>query len=211
MSVLPAVLEGDVLERMPDYRSALLGLSPEVLPDGVPDLIRIYRSTKDLAFRNKILKVLAACDRPELAEFFVEAYARERYHSMKVFAIRGLAQFASEQDIARRLAGLRGSLRKVEQSTPLNFVEYEVLLGPFSLPYLVERYGYASLRQTLAQVKGQYERMPDAVKGLVTTNEFGDVVEPVAQQDYRQRVDEAIAEVRARTSGEVLSSSERPR
>lgn len=96
----------------------------------------------------------------------------------------------------------------MEQSTPLNFVEYEILLGPFCLLYLVERYGYASLQQTLAQVRAQHQRMPDAAKGLLTANESGDVVETVSREDYRRRVDEAIAEVRARTSGEVRSNSE---
>ena len=83
---------------------------------------------------------------------------------MKVVAMRVLAQFANEQDIAGRLASLRASLRKVEQSTPLNYFQYEMLLGPHSLPYFVKRYGYTSLHETAAQVKAQYERMPDAVK-----------------------------------------------
>lgn len=206
MSVLPEILRGDVLERNPEYRTELLRLTPVVLPDAAPYLTRIYRCTKDLALRNSILKLLADYDLPELEPFFAEAYARERHLEMKVVAMRGLAQFASEPDIAERLASLRGSLRKVEQSTPLNYFQYEMLLGPRSLPYLVKRYGYTSLHETVAQVKAEYERMPDAVKGLVTTDESGNVIELVSREDYKRRMDEALAEVRARTTDDGFTS-----
>ena len=133
-----------------------------------------------------------------MAEFFAEAYSPERYHSIKLTALRGLAQFASEQEIAERLAKLRASLRKVEQSTPLNFSEYEMLLAPQSLPYLVQRYGYASLNETLDQVRSQYERMPEPVKGLVTADESGNFIVLVSREEYLRRVAQAVEEVRAR-------------
>lgn len=198
MSALPSELDGDVLERDPAYRAALLGLTTKVLPNGAPDLVRIYRDSKDLAYRNKILALLADCDRVDLADFFAEAYARERYHSMKLFALRGLAQFATEAEIDARLARLRPSIAKVGESTPLNFVEYEILLGPFCLPYLVDRYGYSSLRATMSQVQAQYNEMPEAVKGLITTDDAGNVIELVAHDEYRLRIDAAISEVQER-------------
>ena len=133
-----------------------------------------------------------------MAEFFAEAYARERYHSMKATALRGLAQFANEQEIADQLIKLRASLQKVEQSTPLNFSEYEMLLAPQSLPYVVQRYGYVSLNETLDQVNAQYERMPDPVKGLVTADESGNFIVLVSREEYRLRVAQAVEEVRAR-------------
>lgn len=200
MSGLPSVLRGDVRERSREYREALSSLTPDVLPTAAPELVRIYWSTKDLLYRNTILKLLVECDRPELEEFFAAAYSRERYHSMKVTALRGLAQFADEKDIAARLTKLRESLRKVELSTPLNFAEYEELLGPFALPYLVKRYGYASLVATLAQVQAQYERMPDAAKGICTTTETGEFIQLVTREEYDRRMADALAELRSRPS-----------
>jgi hypothetical protein len=200
MSELPGVLRGDVLGRNPEYREALSSLTPDVLPEAAPELVRIYWATKDLFFRNKILKLLVDCDLPELEEFFAAAYSRERYHSMKVTALRGLAQFAVEEDIAVRLTKLRESLRKVELSTPLNFVEYEELLSPFSLPYLVNRYGYASLIETLAQVRAQYDRMPDAAKGILTMTNTGEVIQLITREEYDRRMAAAMAEVRSRSS-----------
>lgn len=200
MSGLPSVLLGDVRERSSEYREALSSLTPDVLPEAVPELVRIYWATKDLFYRNTILKLLVDCDRPELEEFFAAAYQRERYHSRKITALRGLAQFAQEKDIAARLTKLRESLRKVELSTPLNFTEYEELLGPFALPYLVKRYGYPSLIETLAQVQAQYDRMPDAAKGICTTTENGEFIQLVTREEYDTRIAEAMAELRSRAS-----------
>jgi hypothetical protein len=204
MSSLPRVLRGDVHERSSKYREALSGLTPDVLPEAIPGLVRIYWATRDLFYRNTILRLLVDCDRPELEAFFAAAHSRERHHSMKVTALRGLAQFADEKDIGARLAKLRESLRKVELSTPLNFVEYEILLGPFALPYLVKRYDYASLIETLAQVQAQYDRMPDAAKGIVTTTETGEVIQLVTREEYDRRTAEAMAELRSRTSADLF-------
>ena len=149
MSGLPAVLDGDVKSRDPKYRAALMSLDSSVLPSATADLVRIYRSTKDLAYRFKILRLLSDHDDPELESFFAEAYARERHLDMKVAALRGLAQFAAEPEIDKRLAGFRATLAKREVTTPLNFTEYEYLRQRSALPYLVERYGYQSIHRTL--------------------------------------------------------------
>lgn len=193
------MLLGDVRERSPEYREAISKLTPDVLPEAAPELVRIYWATKDLFYRSTVLKLLVDCDRPELEDFFAAAYTRERHHSLKVIALRGLAQFAAEEEIAARLAKLRVSLRKVELSTPLNFTEYEQLLGPFALPYLVNRYGYPSLVETLAQVKAQYDRMPDPAKGLCTTTASGELVLLVSRDEYDGRLANAIAEIDSRS------------
>ncbi|RXM53830.1 hypothetical protein BOQ64_02440 [Chryseobacterium sp. CH25] len=48
--------------------------------------------------------------------------------------------------------------------------------GKNALPFLVEKYNYPSFRELLAQVNEQYERMPDAFKGHITTDESGEIV-----------------------------------
>ena len=59
---------------------------------------------------------------------------------------------------------------------PYNYQEYELLRGRNALPYLVERYGYACLRETLEQVDRQYDAMPEAFKGHFTVDDDGEVV-----------------------------------
>lgn len=195
---VPSVLLGDVRPRDPAYRAALMGLTSDALPEANEDLIRIYRSTKDLSYRFKILRVLADCDEPSLQKFFADAYARERHLDMKLTALRGLAQFVTEAEIDKRLIGFRATLKNIERSTPLNFAGYEMLRSRDCLPYLVDRYGYASLNQTLAQVQEQYDRMPDAVKGLLGDDEAGNLVLLVPRAEYDRRVQIALAEIATR-------------
>jgi len=58
MSALPSVRGGDVRPRDPAYREALMTLTSSVLPAATWDLVRIYRSTKDISYRFKILRLL---------------------------------------------------------------------------------------------------------------------------------------------------------
>jgi hypothetical protein len=191
------VLEGEVRPRDPDYRAALMGLTTAVLPEATAGLVRIYRSSKDQAYRLKVLTLLFDHPDPELEGFFAEAYARERYLDMKVAALRGLAQFATEEEIDTRLAGFRKVLAKREMTTPLNFSEYEYLRQRSALPYLVERYGYPSLHRTLQQVQEQYDRMPDEVKGLIGEDENGRIVPLVTRAEHERRLKAALAIVAA--------------
>ncbi|WP_347218906.1 hypothetical protein, partial [Chryseobacterium sp.] len=125
---------------------------------------------------NKILKLLYNLQEPELHPFFEMAYKKERYRDMKVYALRGLAQFAEEKEIIKLVDKLKASLAKTEKTTPYNYQEYELLKGKNALPFLVEKYNYVSFKELLAQVNEQYERMPDAFKGHITIDEYGEFV-----------------------------------
>jgi len=174
----PEILsDGKVDERHIDFRSALFSLDQKsIAPENISTLTAIYLSTKQIDFRNKILRLLYSFDFSELKGFFESAYKKERYLDMKIYALRGLAQFAEEKEIEKLTVKLKMTLAKREQSTPYNYQEYELLKGKNALPYLVERYRYTSLKDLLAQVNEQYERMPDAFKGHFTTNEEGEFV-----------------------------------
>jgi hypothetical protein len=111
-----------------------------------------------------------------LKQFFQDAYKKERYLDIKLLALRGLSPFLIEGEVEKLLKGFRESLAKRQVSTPYNYQEYESLRGRNALPYLIEKYGYACFRETLAQVNKQYDEMPDAFKGHFTTNEKGDIV-----------------------------------
>lgn len=178
MSSFPDILTDEkAKERHPDFKKALFDLSTkDINAEGLKHLVRIYTTTKEISYRNKILKLLYDHQEPELHPFFEMAYKKERYADMKIYALRGLAQFAEEKEIGKLIDKLKISLAKTEKTTPYNYQEYELLRGKNALPFLVEKYNYLSFKEFLAQVNEQYDRMPGAFKGHFTTNEKGELV-----------------------------------
>lgn len=178
MTLFPEILTEEKLnERHIDFRNALYNLAPkDLIPENFDNLIRIYTTTKQLDYRNRILKLLYDQAYAELHPFFELAYKKERYLDMKIYVLRGLAQFAEEKEIEKLVNKLKVILAKREESTPYNYQEYELLRGKNALPFLVEKYQYTSFKDLLSQVHEQYERMPDAFKGHFTTDENGEIV-----------------------------------
>ncbi|MDR2235224.1 MAG: hypothetical protein LBE92_03795 [Chryseobacterium sp.] len=179
MNTFPEILsDKNISERHVDFRKALFDLKPEhIQPEHIGILTGIYLATKQIDYRNKILKLLYDFDHPELRSFFETAYKKERYLDMKIHALRGLAKFSEEKDIAKLISKLKIILAKREETTPYNYQEYELLRGKNALPYLVGKYDYSCFKDILCQVNEQYERMPDAFKGHITTDESGETVQ----------------------------------
>lgn len=178
MSLFPEILtDENAKQKHPDFKTALFDLNAkDITSKDLEHLIRIYTTTKEISYRNRILKLLYDHNDPELYSFFEKAYKKERYHDMKVYALRGLAQFAEEKELVKLIDKLKISLAKTEKTTPYNYQEYELLRGKNALPFLIEKYNYVSFKVLLAQVNEQYEKMPDAFKGHITTDEFGEIV-----------------------------------
>ena len=177
MSEFPEVLRSVAGKRLAEVREALFALEPaQVDEQGAGYLVALYTSSKQLDVRKQILRLLYDLDFQALDEFFAQAYRKERYLDMKVYALRGLARRAEEKQLQRLLEGFRQTLANRQQSTPYNYQEYELLRGRNALPYLLERYGYACLRDTLEQVNRQYDAMPEAFKGHFTVDDNGTLV-----------------------------------
>ncbi|MBD9656183.1 MULTISPECIES: hypothetical protein [unclassified Pseudomonas] len=177
MSEFPEVLRSVTGKRLSDVRDALFALKPAQVDERAAGyLVALYTGSKQLDVRRQVLRLLYDCDFQALDEFFTQAYRKERYLDMKVYALRGLARRSEEKQLQRLLEGFRQTLAKRQQSTPYNYQEYELLRGRNALPYLVERYGYACLRETLEQVNRQYDAMPEAFKGHFTVDDDGTVV-----------------------------------
>ncbi|WES98434.1 hypothetical protein P2W68_02200 [Chryseobacterium arthrosphaerae] len=178
MNIFPEILSDEnVKESHTGFSNALLNLSSKhINPENFETLTRIYKSTKQIHYRNKILKLLYDFPNPELQQFFEQAYKKERYLDMKTYALRGLAQFSDEKEIEKLISKLKPILAKREETTPYNYQEYELLRGKNALPFMVEKYGYECFKDLLKQVNEQYERMPDAFKGHITTDESGEIV-----------------------------------
>lgn len=178
MSNFPAILTDEkIKESNVDFRNALFSLDKKVIDkDNFVHLTKIYSGTKQLDIRNKILRLLYYFEFPELENFFNNAYKKERYLDMKIYALRGLSKFISEKEIEKLLQKFNQTLSKRQQSTPYNYQEYELLRGQNSLPYLVEKYNYNCFKETLHQVNEQYNAMPEAFKGHFTIDKNGEFI-----------------------------------
>ena len=164
-------------EKHSDFRKALFSLDKRIINvDNFSHLTNIYHSTKDLEIRSKILKLLYDFSFSELKEFFTNAFKKERLLDMKIYALRGLSNFITENEIAKLLLKFNKILAKREETTPYNYQEYEILRGKNALPYLTEKFGYNCFKETLEQVNRQYDKMPSAFKGHFTTDEDGEIV-----------------------------------
>ncbi|MFH6992580.1 hypothetical protein [Flavobacterium sp. FlaQc-48] len=178
MSNFPALLTDEkIKDSNSDFRNALFSLDKNSIDkDNFFHLTRIYSATKQLDLRNKILRLLYDFDFPELRDFFDNAYKKERYLDMKIYALRGLSKFISEKEIEKLLHKFNLTLLKRQETTPYNYQEYELLRGQNALPYLVEKYNYNCFKETLNQVNDQYNTMPEAFKGHFTIDENGEFV-----------------------------------
>lgn len=174
----PEILTSEKInERHIDFRNALFGLDKNVISiENLECLTKIYNLTKQLDIRAKILKLLYDFDFATLKEFFSNAYKKERYLDMKIYALRGLANFVEEKEITKLLVKFNQTLAKRQETTPYNYQEYELLKGKNALPYLVKKFGYKCFNETLEQVNRQYDAMPEAFKGHFTTDENGETV-----------------------------------
>lgn len=178
MSNFPAILTDEkIKDSNKDFRNTLFSLDQNSInKDNFAHLTRIYSATKQLDIRNKILRLLYDFDLPELKDFFGNAYKKERYLYMKIYALRGLSQFVSEKEIEKLLQKFNLTLSKRQETTPYNYQEYELLRGQNSLPYLIQKYNYNCFKETLNQVNQQYNAMPEAFKGHFTINENAEFV-----------------------------------
>lgn len=178
MSNFPAILTDEkIKDSNKDFRNTLFSLDQNSInKDNFAHLTRIYSATKQLDIRNKILRLLYDFDLPELKDFFGNAYKKERYLDMKIYALRGLSQFVSEKEIEKLLQKFNLTLSKRQETTPYNYQEYELLRGQNSLPYLIQKYNYNCFKETLNQVDQQYNAMPEAFKGHFTINENAEFV-----------------------------------
>jgi hypothetical protein len=175
---IPEILTNEKInDRHIDFRNALFDLDKNVIcAENSHYLTTIYYSTKQIDIRNKILRLLYDFNFATLKEFFANAYKKERYLDMKIYALRGLSNFMEEKEIDKLLDKFNKTLVKRQDTTPYNYQEYELLRGKNALPFLVKKFGYNCFKETLKQLHKQYDDMPDAFKGHFTTDENGEIV-----------------------------------
>ncbi len=146
-------------------------------------LIELYNKTKELYVRNTILKILVWYEQCNLKDFFLQAFSKERYLDMRLWAIRGYTNYAQEKDVEKVILKFQVTLMKRMQSTPYNYQEYEQIRSVFGLPYLIKRFGYDCFIKAYEQEEIQYNAMPDAFKGYFTLDDKGNHVSLKAREE----------------------------
>lgn len=164
-----------------------------LMKDEVGLLVSLYFKLKDIALRHKILQCLMHSEQLELKDFFQKAYKKERYLDMRLLAIRGLAHYASEEEIDKIMEHFLQILKKRPETTPYNYQEYEFLRSAFGLRYLIKTYGYPCFEKIFQQVEQQYHDMPDAFKGHYTFDEDGKLIELRSPKEMKQMMDNFFA------------------
>ena len=140
----------------------------------VEDLIEKYFSQKDVVKRHDLLKKITFKCEFASKEFFDKAYKKERKPEEKLTALRGLAYYASEQEVEPYADKLREAVMKISQSTPYAYNLYEDMRAGYLLPYLVKTYNYRCFIELGDQVEKQYEAMPDVFKNIYSFDENGE-------------------------------------
>ena len=174
---IQAMVEKKGFEKRPEFEELLTSCKyTKLLPDDVLFLADLYGRVKSLFVRNVILQTLVFYEEADLKDFFRNAFQKERYLDMRLWAIRGLAAYASEEEIAKLMNKFMDTLKKRPRNTPYNYQEYEQIRSVFGLPYLIKRYGYACFSRAYEMEEQQYHAMPNAFKGHFTLDEAGDYV-----------------------------------
>ncbi|WP_263560977.1 hypothetical protein [Paenibacillus polymyxa] len=174
----------------PKFICAISDVAYEFLTTDEVGLIeQLYFKMKNIALRNKILYGLIRCRNLELKDFFQKAYKKERYLDMRLLAIHGLAQYASEEEIEKVMQHFLKILIKRPETTPYNYQEYEFLRSAFGLPLLIKKYGYPCFEKTLQQVEEQYQNMPEAFRGHLAFDEDGKQVSLRTPMKIKQMID----------------------
>jgi len=158
--------------------------------EDVEFLTELYSLAKNLYIRNTIMMSLVFCEDIDLKDFFFKAFKKERYLDMRLTAIRGYANYATEKEVEKLMSKFIEILMKRPENTPYNYQEYELIRSAFGLPYLVNRFGYACFIQAYAQEEKQYNAMPDAFKGHFTIDEKGNSVQLRSSEETAKMIDE---------------------
>lgn len=139
--------------------------------------IEQYKSTKDLLTRNNILKSAILSPPENGKEFFLAAFKKDRYLDMKLTAVRGYAEYATEEEVNTLMSKMLELLKKRAVSTRNDYQEYEPMRSPFLMPYLLKKYDYKCFHDFSDQLEKQYNAMDDEWKGIFTLDEEGKLVD----------------------------------
>ncbi len=186
---------GRSFERHPDFWTLLEKTCDHTLTEmDVSYLTDLYANVKELSIRNKLLQILFDYYQYDLKDFFLQAFKRERYLDMRLAAIRGYSNFASETEVNKLMEKFIGILIKRPENTPYNYQEYEYLRSACGLPFLINKYGYSCFVKAYEKVEEQYHAMPDAFKEHYTFDVKGNFIELRTSEETKKMLDDFFAQ-----------------
>lgn len=86
---------------------------------------------------------------------------------MKLWAIRGVTNYAEETEVEKLMSKFYNILIKYPQSTSYNYQEYEQIRSVFGLPYLIERFVMIVLLKPLNRKKFNIMQCLMHLKGIL--------------------------------------------
>lgn len=156
----------------------------------INEMMEDYFSLKDIPKRNALLmKITFQCP-DDSKEFFFKAFKKERYLDMKLTALRGYSNYASEDEVAILTKKLLELLKKIPQHTPYAYEEYEIMRSAFLLPYLIDKYHYDCFYELKEQLDKQYNDLPSCFKGIFSCDENGNAYSIRDTEEVKKSIDE---------------------
>lgn len=156
----------------------------------IKELVEMYFMQKDAIKRHQILLEITFQCECASKEFFEKAFKKERKLEEKLIALRGIAFFATEQEVETCVQKLLIAVMKVPQTTPYAYNLYEDMRAAYLLPYLVKTYKYQCLIELKEQVEKQYNAMPDVFKNIYGYHEDGKCYQIHNPEEVKRALDE---------------------
>ena len=136
----------------------------------------------------KILLLNPSASQYDLKQFYLDSLKRCRRLWLKMFYIRGYALYATEEELLPVMKKFQELLDKNH-----DYIDYEYILSEAGLLYLVEKYNYTYLKETLETAKNEYQKIDPLLRGYFTMNEKLEHIDLISYEEVLKRSKEFLA------------------
>ncbi len=135
----------------------------------------------------KILLLNKSAYQYDLKHFYYENAKKTRRLWFKLYFIRGYAIYASEEELSPIMKKFQEFLRNYH-----DYIDYEFILSPAGLPYLVKTYGYTCFAEALETAKIEYEQIDPLLRGYFTYSENMEYIRLLSSEEVKRRFSEFL-------------------
>ena len=114
----------------------------------------------------RILLINPSAQEFALKDFYFEKIIKCRRLALKLFFIRGYAQYATEEELNPIMERFQKSLEKNH-----DYIDYNWILSVAGLPFLVSTYKYPCFLKTLKKAEAEHLRIDELLRGYFTLDE----------------------------------------
>ncbi len=136
----------------------------------------------------KILLLNKTSSNYDLKQFYFDTLKGCRRLWLKMFYIRGYAFYATEIELLPIMKKFQQQLEKNH-----DYIDYEYILSVAGLPFLVEKYNYDCLKDTLETAKNEYQKINPLLRGYFTLNEKIEHIDLISNEEALKRSKEFLA------------------